>query len=240
MTVRLYILLITFLTACNSDDVDKNSETNSNDSFAIQSKVQNIDTLDIKIDTLLINYQKLILTKDGRRPFCLRFANGDTIIKYADFYNSADFLDIDEDGYKDIRIYVFSNTPNQCENYLFDKKLKNFNRIENCSLDIVKVSGTNFYYSYNRAGCSDARWQSHLSKIENNQLVDYGEIYGNGCESDNDIDLRTIEIYKIFNSNFEDNELIEDLPYAEHIIEWQDKWNFIDTYWASNYSTFER
>ncbi|MCU0421437.1 MAG: hypothetical protein MUC81_01405 [Bacteroidia bacterium] len=221
------------LTACNSKSADKTMEIISTDSSKVQSKIQRHEPIDIKIDTLKINDQKFIQSLKDSNFNCLLSLQGDTIVKSEDYYFKAEFPDIDEDGYKDIRIFVFSNTPNQCYNYLYDKKHQTFKLIENSDLHIQKIKGTDFFYSYNRAGCADMNWESHLSKIENYKLIDYGYIYAQGCDS------QVIEIYKVNNSDTADKKLIKKLPYKKHIKEFGDKWDFIEKYWTKNYNTFE-
>jgi hypothetical protein len=208
MTTRLNILFLIILTACNSKSADKTIENISADSSIIQIN-QGQDSVDIQIDTLKINDQKFIQTLKDSSFNCLLSLQGDTIVKSEDYYFKAEFLDIDKDGYKDIRVFAFSNTPNQCDNYLFDKRLKTFKLIENCDLDIQKIKGTDFFYSYNRAGCADMNWESHLSKIENYKLVDYGYIYGKGCDFEIEKNPQVIEIYKVSNSDTDEKVLIK-------------------------------
>ncbi|UUV20668.1 hypothetical protein [Paenimyroides aestuarii] len=239
MTTRLNILLFIILTACNSKSADMTIGNVSIDSSTVQIKTQLQDTVDIKFDTIKINDHIYIQTITNNHFNCLLSIQGDTIVKSEHYYFEAKFLDIDEDGYKDIRVFVFSNTPNQCDNYLFDKKLKKFKHIENCDLDIQKIKGTDFLYSYNRAGCADMNWESHLSKIENYKLVDYGYIYGQGCDFEIEKNPQVIEIYKVNNLDTDDKKLIKKLSYQKHIKEFGDKWDFIEKYWTKNYKTFE-
>jgi hypothetical protein len=239
MTTRLNIFFLIILTACNSKPTDKTIENISADSSTIQT-YQHQDSIDIQIDTIQINYQKFIQILKDSNFNCLLSPNGDTIVKSEDYYFEVEFLDIDKDGYKDIRVFIYSNTPNLCDNYLFDKRLRTFKLIDNCDLDIQKIKGTDFFYSYNRAGCADMNWESHLCKIENYKLVDYGYIYGLGCDSENGKYPQVIEIYKVNNLGNEEKVLIKKLPYQKHIKEFGDKWEFIENYWANNYKTFER
>jgi len=186
-----------------------------------------------KTSTLLINGSKFIQTKGNKTNnfYCLTTIKGDTIIPLADYYSQIDFLDINEDGTTDIRIYVFSNTPNECENYLFDRNHEKFRLIENCWLDVQKIRGTNFYYSYVAVGCSDYNWVSYLSRIENYQLVDFGRIAGQNCG-----DKSEINIYKIVDG---EEFLITKLPYTQFIPKNDDKWRFVKEYWETNYLNFE-
>lgn len=238
MKTRLYLLFLIIITACYSKSADKTIE-NISDSSTIQINQQQ-DIAYFQIDTLKINDQKFIQTLKDSNFNCLLSLQGDTIVKSEDYYFKAEFIDIDEDGYKDIRVFAFSNTPNQCDNYLFDNRLKTFKLIENCDLDIKKIKGTDFFYSYNRAGCADMNWESHLSKIEKYKLVDYGFIYGKGCDIDIEKNPQVIEIYKVSNSGTDEKILIKKLPYQKHIKEFGNKWEFIENYWTSNYNTFER
>jgi len=187
-------------------------------------------------DTLLVNGLQLIETsneEDTTQFFCLTTTKGDTIIPFANYYSQMELLDINEDGSTDIRVFTFSNTDNQCNNYLFDKKDNIFRLIENCDLDIQKINGTDFYYSYVATTCGKMNWESDLNKIENYQLVTYGRIYGNACDSNYEL---TIKIYKI---SGEDELLIKTLPYKKYILKFGDKWDFIKNYWETNYQNFE-
>ena len=239
MKTLLNILLFIILTSCNSKLSEKIIEKNLTDSSSVQSTSQIQDNVDVQFDTLNINDQNFIQTlKDGRFN-CLLSIQGDTIVKPEDYYFESKLLDINEDGYKDIRVFAFSNTPNQCDNYLFDQKIKTFKIVEECYLDIKKMIGTDFFYSYNRGGCADMNWESHLSKIKNYKLVDYGYIYGKGCDFEIENNPQVIEIYKMLNSDTNEKKLMKKLPYKKHIKEFGDKWDFIEQYWAENYKAFE-
>ena len=106
---------------------------------------QRQDSVDIKTDTIKINDQKYIQTLKDSKFNCLLSMQGDTIVKSEEYYFEAKFLDIDEDGNKDISVFAFSNTANECDNYLFDKELRTFKLIENCDLDILKNKRNRFF-----------------------------------------------------------------------------------------------
>lgn len=162
---------------------------------------------------------------------CLTTLSGDTIVKYVDYYFEIVFLDIDGDGCKDIRVFVVSNTPNQCDNYFFDKDTKKYRYIKGCDLDITLIKGTKLFYSYNHTGCADMDWESHLCKIENWGEVDIGCIEANGCGDEND----GIKIYKL---NGEKQDLIKKMALPQ-FNKWADgKWGFIKQYWYKNYKLF--
>lgn len=240
MKTRLNIIFLIILTACNSKSPDKTIGNKTADSSTIETKPQRQDKVDIHIDTLQINNQQFIQTLKDNKFNSLLSMKGDTIVKSEDYYFEAKYLDIDEDGYKDIRVFAFSNTPNQCDNYLFDNTTNTFKYIENCDLDIKKLNGTDFYYSYNRTGCADLNWESHLSKIENNKLVDYGYINGRGCDFEIKDNPQVIEIYKVINSDKDEKKLIKSLPYVKHIPKPDDKLTFIENYWKQNFKMFNR
>lgn len=188
------------------------------------------------IDTVKINQQYYLEVFIDSTFTCLLNEQGDTIIAAQDYYHDLDLTDINKDGYKDLRVYFVSNTPNQCDNYLFNPKLKKFRLVENCYLDIEKVKGSDFYFSYNRAGCADMNWESYLSKIENDTLVHYGYIKGTGCKSNTS---QTLEIYKITDPVNENKILIKTFPYQDFIPKHGDKLDFIKTYWAEHYKLFQ-
>ena len=186
-------------------------------------------------DTVTLNHQKLLRTSaDGKFSY-LTTLTGDTVLKNPGYYSDVKFIDINEDGYRDIRAFVFSNTPNQCDNFLFDKNKKTFRQIEDCDLDIQLIKGTPYYFSYNRTGCSDMNWESYLGRIENFRLVQVGHIDGTGCEGE---EQRWIEIYKLHPSS-ETETLVKKLPYDKYISGNTDKWTFIKTYWSKNWRLFK-
>jgi hypothetical protein len=229
-TIISNMALIFFLISCNLSK-GKNCENN----FTGKESAAQIQSESIfYYDTLSINDYKFVQTidKGTTRIYCLTTINGDTIIPFADYYSHIELLDINDDNNTDIRVFIFSNTYNQCNSYLFDIQNNVFKLIENCDLDIQKITGTSCYYSYNAVGCADMNWESHLSTIENYQLVTYGRIYGNGCNSDDEL---MIKIYKIID---EKEIFFKTLPYTKYIPKFDSKWNFIKKYWETYYRDF--
>lgn len=180
-------------------------------------------------DTLSINNQAFIkISKDSTFKALINIS-GDTIIPRQEYYVRAHFLDINKDGFQDLRIFLFSNTPNDCENYFFEAQTKTFRRILRCNLDVKKIEGINLYYSYNRAGCADNNWESHLTTIENWSEKKTGEMRAKGCGDNDD----GIYVYKV---NEGKQKLIQKLP----IVYGNDKWIFIENYWKKNYRLFHQ
>lgn len=197
------------------------------------------DSAQIHTDTAILNALPFIMQSKGGRFYCLLSPKGDTIIKAEEFYHQFHVGDIDQNGFMDLRVFIVSNTPNQCDSYLFDPELNTFRKIEYCDLDIKKIEGTSCYFSYNRAGCADQDWESHLSKIENYRLVDLGYIHGQGCDFEIEKNPQTIEIFKFDSPKSEAKTKIATLAYKEHIKKFEDKWTFIEKYWSKNYRKFE-
>jgi len=240
MKFGLYIFLLFFLTGCKSESENKILKNSVVDS--LDSKIElNIDNQCIIItDTIKINNKQFIKNENNDRFYCLLSIDGDTIVKAQNFYHSIEILDINEDGYQDIRISIISNTPNQCDNYLFNNQVKKFIQIENCGLDIQKITGTDFYYSYLHAGCSDQNWKSYLYKIKNYKLIEYGYIFGQGCDFNIEDNPQIIEIYKINSYNSNEEILIKKLPYKKYINKYNDKFTFIKKYWSENCKTYNQ
>jgi hypothetical protein len=203
-------------------------------------KAQSDKTLKQTKDTLILNHQKFVRTLKDKKLQSLTTLSGDTVLRNGVYYSNIEFVDINADGYKDIRAFVLSNTPNQCENYLYDKANKTFRQIEACDLDIQIIKGTKFYYSYNRAGCADMNWESYLSKIENFKLISLGYIYGQGCDFQVKENPQEIIIYKITNPDKNEKVLFKKLLYRQYIPKFEDKWDFIENYWKKNWKTFAK
>lgn len=191
-----------------------------------------------KNDTFVINSQQLILTIENARFQSLTTLSGDSILKDMGYYSKVEFIDIDADGYKDIRAFVVSNTSNQCENYLFDKKQKAFRLLQNCDLDIQLIEGTKFYYSYNGAGCGNLNWESYMGRIGNCKFIPIAYINRQGCDFDIQRKPQEILIYKITDPVTATKILVSRLPYTKFIPQFGDKWKFIESYWQKNWVTF--
>lgn len=233
MRFTLILLTIVFLLSCQSTVL---SPPILGDGYV---QLDGVDFIFCK-DTLEINEQKVvqILNEDGRFLGMLGFS-GDTIVPVLNYYFTLKLLDINQDGADDLRIYEFSNTPNQCQNYLFDSKNHNFRLVENYFLDIEQVVGTNLYHSYNRAGCADYNWESHLSKIVDFQLIPIGLIEGQGCDFKVEEFPQFIKIYKVeWKDEQEILHFLEELPFAENIPTIWDKWDFNEKYWRENHQRF--
>lgn len=239
MRFIIITIVLSIASACQPS-VNAKKEADSSDKKPIDSRrtVQK-EPLELHQDTVSFNGQKYIrVLNDNNHFHCLLSQKGDTLIEPQDYYFDAEFLDINEDGYKDIRVSFFSNTPNQCDNFLFHPKDKNYQLLQNCDLAIQKIQGTDFYYSYSPVGCSDMDWESYLCKIEGNEQINYGYINGKGCDFDTKTEPQVIEVYKITNTKDSEPKLVQTLPYTKYIPEFEKKWDFIEYYWKKNYLNF--
>ncbi|MEO3408114.1 hypothetical protein AAFN85_29640 [Mucilaginibacter sp. CAU 1740] len=99
------------------------------------------------------------------------------------------FIDFDRDGYKDLLIEYFSNTPGDNALFLYNKSMRNFTEVKNFGsfAAATRLGNTNLYYSYERAGCADMNWNSDLFKINNYKAIAIGHIAGLGCEGDKEV-----------------------------------------------------
>jgi hypothetical protein len=229
---RMLLFVLFMFTLSCSTNIDKSEKKSDSLKEAIIDTIKNQpNSFQISINEK--NYELFVLNNQFY-GLMERGPQGDTVVPFEKYYANLEILDIDLDGINDLRAYIFANSGNECYNYLFDKKEQKFRLVENCFLNIKKIEGSEFYHSYHRMGCADRNWVSELGKIENDQLVPYGIMYGFGCEDDN-----RIKIYKCINGREDSTLLISTLPYLENIPEFGDKWEFMETYWKKNYKKFE-
>jgi len=219
MTPYLSIFLLFCLLSCTS-----NTDPKSNNLIA------NLARASLSKDTLLQNGILIVQGRKSDRLINVLTISRDTIVKQADYYKEISFHDINQDGYNDIQIEIVSNTPNECESYFFDSNNCSYRRIENAYLLFENVKGTtNLYYSYNRAGCADRNWESHLNKMENWTEVSIGRIYMKGCGEKDD----GLFIYRIMDGK---EYLVSKQSTDSNRLE--NKWDFIERYWRTKYKAF--
>ena len=156
----------------------------------------------------------------------------DTIYNHLDQVNGAEFIDFNEDGFKDILFNYITNVPNINDLALFDTVSSSFILVEdfNSYPSSTKLEGTDYYYSYHRSGCADANWDSDLFFIENYKPYKIGNISGIGCEDG----AKT----GIFISKVENGKLVLIEEFEKEPGYFKSKWEFIEEYWSSNYHKF--
>lgn len=226
MKLLASLLVLMLLLCCNNTVKEKQAA-------AVVFK----DTIPVTNDSVF-KLNKVMLRakilKDTERLYSLETLGGKVIIQPADYYVNLQVLDINEDGFQDIRIYVISNTPNQCENYFFDANEKMFRKIIGSDLDIRKLPNADLYYSYNRAGCASMNWESHLSKIENFEEITIGRIEAHDCEDEDD----GITFYKIVT----DDKVLKIDHKPDHNMGFSGKnnrWDYMVNYWVNNYKKYQ-
>lgn len=235
-TVRYFFLIITGFIGLNCHpDKPQNTSQKPKEKVKKDSLVNARNTY-IKMhrgitrrDTLMINKQKLIKLSNNMYFEAIINMAGDTLIPGDNCYNHAEFLDINNDKYQDVRVFGYSNTPNECENYFFDPQAKIFRKIDGEDLDFKNIKGTKLYYSNNRNGCMSQNWEGHLTRIENWTQITIGEIQINGCGDKDD----GIYIYKV---DGEKSTLIRKMQ----LIDFDDYMYFLEKYWKKNYPLFDK
>ncbi|RZJ75971.1 MAG: hypothetical protein EOO45_03975 [Flavobacterium sp.] len=185
------------------------------------------------LDIFNFNGESLVSMKIGDRFVMLSGRNGDTIIPYSETYSSLHHADYNQDGLEDLKVSIRSNTPNQSETYLFHPEDRTFVKLANCDLDFEKVPGSEYFYSYNRDGCADFSWQSHLFLIRGDSAVIAAELENKQCGERGD----GIFVYRVKGLQ---RLLIESLPVKTFSVEGADnKFDFIQAYWTANARRFE-
>lgn len=196
--------------------------------------------------TLLINQQKICVgTKTINNEQELLFSTYQSITTIIDTIYSEGlayikYIDFNKDGYTDILTDYRGNNSTYFL-YLFNPATNKFVPILNYLAfpnAIQLKTNPMYYYSYHRAGCADANWESDLFKIQDFKIIHLGHIDGNGCSFDIQENPPTLKIYKVLDNNEEKQKLIKNLPYQKHIPNFGDKWNFIEKYWNANYAKF--
>lgn len=226
--ISLFILLI----SC------KNAVSKSNNfvSNKTSNKVKTPQFKEIKSDTLTVNNSKFTIKqfKEENLSFSLVILNEkfDTIYKHNDLIDEYKIIDFNGDEYQDIELDYISNMPGIIDVLIFDKKKNKFLIVDNLQdfPSPQKINKTNYFYSYHRSGCADYNWDSDLFYISNYKCFKIGNISGRGCGYEK---RNGIFINKIVNEKeVEINWIKRDSGYYE------DKWKFIEEYWAKNYLKF--
>ncbi len=216
---------------------NENSKPNDIDSKKISNEIKT-QFKEIKRDTLIVNNLKFVIKqfKEGNLDFSLVILNEkfDTIYKHNDFIDEYKIIDFNNDGYQDIELDYITNVPGIVDVLLFDLASGKFQIIEELGNypSPIKIKKSEYYYSYERAGCADYNWESNLFYISDYKCVKIGNITGKGCgyEKRNGIFINKI----VNNKEVEINWIKRDTGYYE------DKWEFIEKYWTKNHLKFTK
>lgn len=248
MKIWIVILSTALIASCELKE-DKKTEPPTLDTMpqpGKQAKMSNPEPLrdsatndEDTIDTMFLQVDRktyFVLFDEEDEDFnALVSPAGDVIIARHDYHYAPQVLDINEDGYNDLRVFVVSSTENQCENYFYQKNTGTFKRIHGVELDITKISGTPYYFSYNAVGCSDDLWESQLARLDKDTLIRIALMEGDGCESNIELH-KTVKTYRINTAG--KPVLVDKLFYARVITPVIDKWTFLERYWTKNYTRF--
>ncbi|WP_130733620.1 hypothetical protein [Flavobacterium sp. J27] len=164
--------------------------------------------------------------------FILFNSNHDTLYKHNGLTSGYEIKDFNEDGFMDIQIDYITNVPGINDILLFDTINLNFRLVKDFDYYpyAIKIQGTEYYYSYHRAGCADLNWESDLFYIQNFECFKIGNISGRGCDGE--------ERNGIIISKIKGNKKME-LEYIKRDVGYYgDKWESIDNYWKKNYKKF--
>lgn len=229
----IIILLFFFLFSCKNETSKSNDSVSNKTSNKIKTQFK-----EIKRDTLIVNNLKFIIKqfKEENLNFSLIILNEkfDTIYKHNDFIDEYKITDFNNDGYQDIELDYITNVPGIVDVLLFDLASGKFQIIEELGNypSPIKIKKSEYYYSYERAGCADYNWESNLFYISNYKCVKIGNITGKGCgyEKRNGIFINKI----VDNKEVEINWIKRDTGYYD------DKWEFIEKYWTKNHLKFTK
>jgi hypothetical protein len=194
----------------------------------IDSTILNIDTATIDG----IQYKAIFKTDDY---FYILDSKEKIVFKSNSYYRFFEFIDINNDGRKDLIFSYIGNNPIQ-DLILYDIKNKVFTPVKDFSEypEPIKIKGTKYYYSYRRSGCADMNWDSDLFFIQNFKAIALGSISGRECNNEEEKD--GIYIYK--------TKGVKKILYKTLKIDTirnfkDDKWGFIGDFWTNNYMDFE-
>ena len=229
----IIILLFFFLFSCKNETSKSNGSVSNKTSNKIKTQFK-----EIKSDTLIVNNLKFIIEqfKEENLNFSLIILNEkfDTIYKHNDFIDEYKITDFNNDGYQDIELDYITNVPGIVDVLLFDLTSGKFQIIEELGNypSSIKIKNSEYYYSYERAGCADYNWESNLFYISDYKCVKIGNITGKGCgyEKRNGIFINKI----VDNEEVEINWIKRDTGYYD------DKWEFIENYWTKNHLKFTK
>ena len=178
----LYFKDFFFIFSCKNETSKSNGSVSNKTSNKIKTQFK-----EIKSDTLIVNNLKFIIEqfKEENLNFSLIILNEkfDTIYKHNDFIDEYKITDFNNDGYQDIELDYITNVPGIVDVLLFDLTSGKFQIIEELGNypSSIKIKNSEYYYSYERAGCADYNWESNLFYISDYKCFKIGNITGKGC-----------------------------------------------------------
>lgn len=238
----IFLLLLFSFLSCHEGkekgiiEIPKKIKKNEGE-LLIDSSLISMDSIIVKNKKFYVKHLDSNYWKDKKNPNCnliIQNEEGDTIFKNENITNGFELKDFDQDGFVDVEIHYITNVPNIYDMILYDKKNNDFKQIVNFSEFPTpeKIKKADYYYSYHRSGCADLNWDSDLFYIKNFKCYRIGNISGRGCGPKN-----TTGIY--INKIVADQEVLLKFVKREEGY-YDDKWEFIESYWTKNYKKFAK
>lgn len=239
----ILILLMIFFSCKNEKELVIEDKFEINNTVLLnEPETSEIDSSLLSFDSIVFDTNKFYFERLDNHfwkdksiqecNFILFDSNYDTLYKHDGLTSGYEIKDFNEDGYEDIQLNYLFNLPGVADMLLFNKNTLNYTLVKNFDNfpSATKIKSSNYYYSYHRSGCADANWDSDLFYIQNFECFKIGNISGRGCIGE--------ERNGIIISKIEDDKKIE-LKYIKREAKYyEDKWEFIENYWKTNYKKF--
>lgn len=185
-------------------------------------------------DTLIANETFRIERYDNDELLILNQRDSILLTASAQGVLDTEFIDFDEDGFLDIKLNLVTNVPSISNLALFNPATRSFEWVKDFDFfpAAQKIKNTSFYYSYSPSGCADLDWESELFLMKNYTITTLGKMVVTGCEDNAFIGV------KIYKCNPDYDSLVKTV-YGEPGYN-EGKFEFIETYWQSNYQLFRQ
>jgi hypothetical protein len=239
--MRIFFLVIfsILVIICSNQLANNNNNVKADIILNSTSDNDSVRASRLLLDTLTIEGSDFIVFQSypGRDTSCnLTIINSkkDTVYIHRNYAtNGFELEDFDKDGLLEIRMYHLSNIGGISELIMFNKTSKIFQEITNFIdfADPKKIDNTEYWYSYQRAGCADANWESKLFKIFDFKAIEIGEIDGIFCVHEPN---KGIFVYRT--SGKQKAQIYSENKWPEN---YQDVRVYIADYWTHNYMKFE-
>lgn len=241
MKVKLtFILFPVFLAvlSCSQNDEAMDVEVPSMDEpLNTQDSTEEMEGerfAEMYCDTTTVKGGKYQVCYNGETPFFILNESLDTVYKHDEWVTKAQFVDFNHDGFDDVLVDYMGNVPGFSDLLLFDPGSNEFRIVKGFTNFPVPthIEGAEAYYSYHRSGCAGSNWDSDLFLLEDFKAIRVGNISGVGCSSGG---KTGIFISKVDGA---EKQLIKEILREPGYYE--DKWDFISSYWSKNHQQFKR
>ncbi|MGC4041839.1 MAG: hypothetical protein QM710_13920 [Flavobacterium sp.] len=239
---KIVLILITLSMVCCQKQESKTvipKKTKSSESKIKSKPNPEAKIYPLLMDTLKIGNKKFIVIQNDPRDdrnmnLSILDEKKDTVYVHDGFAtNGFELEDFDHNGIPDIRLFQITNVDGISDLIFYDTNDKTFKPVQDFGNfpQPTKMKNTKYWFSYHRNGCSDLNWGSELFKIENFKAIKIGEIEGIGCE-----DEKQTGIFAYLVKGNTRNRIYAEKRKPGY---YNDKWDFITTYWNKNFTKFE-